>query len=455
MRIIMKLPFATALMMTAMLGSAAAQTPPKPSDIKAKPVATVPIRPNGTPDTVAKAKEQSDRLAIQSDLAWINLYNGAINGEASDRLVAAIKTFQKYHKTQETGTLTAQERSTLAAEAKKLRDNVGWAVITDPLTGSRIGLPQKLLPQVISDVNGTKWSSTTGAIQVEFARRKEAGATTTTIADKEKKVAGRQVTYSVVKPDFFVLAGTQGQKKFYIRGQTRNDEVRTLIALYDQATEPTMGPVTVAMSSAFNPFPLLSAQAAPPPRKKVEYSTGIVVDTDGAILVDRQATEACDTIVVPSFGNAARIANDKDSELALIHIYGASDLKPLGIASSGAGKSNVSIVGIADPQSQGGRSVVTSQAATLTQAGTETTLSPEPGLGFSGAAAIDGDGKFTGMVRLKPAVVAGPTGGPLPAQALLVSADTVRKFLKANNVAAVSNQTDAKASLLRVICIRK
>ncbi len=327
-------------------------------------------------------------------------------------------------------------------------------MITDPLTGSRIGLPKKLLPQVISDVNGTKWSSATGAIQVEFARRKEAGATTATVADKEKKVAGRQVTYSVVKPDFFVLAGTQGLKKFYIRGQTKNDEVRTLIALYDQSTEGTMAPVTVAMSSAFNPFPALFAQA-PPPRKKVEYSTGIVVNTDGAILVDHQATEACDTIVVPSYGNAARIANDKDSELALIHIYGASDLKPLGIASGGAAKSNVSVVGIADPQSQGGRSVVTTQAATITQAGTETTLSPEPGLGFSGAAAIDSDGKFIGMVRLKPAVVAGPTGGPLPAQALLVSTDTVRKFLKANNVTTPSGQTDAKASLLRVICIRK
>jgi hypothetical protein len=216
-----------------------------------------------------------------------------------------------------------------------------------------------------------------------------------------------------------------------------------------------MAPVTVAMSSAFNPFPALSAQAAPPPRKKVEYSTGIVVNTDGAILVDRQATEACDTIVVPSFGNAARIANDKDSELALIHIYGASDLKPLGMTSGSAAKPNVSIFGIADPQSQGGRAAVTSQTATITSTGTETTLAPEPGLGFSGAATIDSDGKFAGIARLKPAVVAGPAGGPLPAQALLVSADTVRKFLKANNVTTPSNQTDAKASLLRVICIRK
>ncbi len=317
--------------------------------------------------------------------------------------------------------------------------------MSDPLTGSRLGLPMKLLPQVVSDVNGTKWSSATGAIQIEMSRRKEAGATTATVADKEKKTAGRNVTYNVIKPDFFVLAGVQGLKKLYIRGQTKNDEVRILTVLYDQATEATMTPITVAMSSAFNPFPALVAQAAPPPRKKVEYSTGIVVSADGAILADRQATEACDTLVVPSYGNAARIANDAASELALLHIYGVSDLKPLGMASSGAAKPQVSVIGIADPQNQAGRSAVTSLAAVVTPVGPDLTLSPEPGLGFSGAAAFDSDGKFAGIARLKPAVVAGPNGGPLPAQALLVSADTVRKFLKNNDVTVPSAQTDAKA----------
>jgi peptidoglycan hydrolase-like protein with peptidoglycan-binding domain len=453
----MKLPFATALMMSAMLGSAAGQAPAKPSDIKPKLVVTVPIRPAGVqaaPDA-AKAKEQAERLSIQSDLAWISLYNGVINGEVSDRLVAAIKTFQKNQKATETGTLSPQERNTLAAEAKKLQDNVGWKVITDPLTGTRLGLPMRLLPQVVSDINGTKWSSATGAIQIELSRRKEAGATTATIADTEKKIASRKVTYSVVKPDFFVLAGLQGLKKFYIRGQAKNDEVRVLTVLYDQATEGTMTPVTVAMSSAFNPFPTHVAQITPPPRKKVEYSTGIIASADGAILTDRQTTEACDTIVVPGYGNAARLATDETRELALLHIYGVANLKPLTMVNNGAAKPHVNVVGIADPQNQGGRSTATNHAAVVAPAGTDVTLSPEPALGFSGAAAVDSDGKFAGMARLKPAVVAGPTGTPLPAQALLVSADTVREFLKANDVTTTSGQSDAKASVLRVICIRK
>lgn len=451
--------------LTALPGSAFAQAPaakqpapPKqaPAHTGPKSVATVPIRPGvQAPVDTAKAMEQAERLAIQSDLAWISLYNGAINGEASDRMVAAIKAFQKDHGAKETGVLNTQERSTLGAAARKLQDNVGWKIMTDATSGARIGLPSKLVPLIVSDVNGTKWSSATGTIQIEFARRKEAGATTATVAANEKKLNARKTAYSVVKPDFFVLSGMQGLKKFYIRGQTRGDEVRTLTILYDQATEGTMTPVTVAMSSAYNPFPGGAAQAGPPPRKKVEYSTGIVVSADGAIVADRQMTEGCMTIAVPGHGNATRVADDEARELALLRIYGASGLKPLAIAGSGPAKPSVTLTGIADPQNQGGRNAVTAVAATATASGAETSLSPEPALGFSGAAAIDSEGKFAGLARLKPAMVAGPAGTPLPAQALLVPADAVRDFLKAKGVMIASGPSDAKASVLRLVCVRK
>lgn len=461
----MKLPLVIAAILAALPGSAVAQTPAKqqpqakqaPTQIKPKPVTTVPVRPAvQTPVDTAKAMEQAERLAIQSDLAWVSLYNGAINGEASDRMVAAIKAFQKDHGAKETGVLNAQERSALSAAAKKLQDNVGWKIVSDATSGARIGLPSKLVPLIVSDVNGTKWSSATGTIQIEYARRKEPGATTATVAASEKKLNARKADYSVVKPDFFVLSGTQGLKKFYIRGQTRNDEVRVLTILYDQATEGTMIPVTVAMSSAYNPFPGNGvAQASPPPRKKVEYSTGIIASADGAIVADRQATDGCMTIAVPGYGNATRIADDEARELALLRIYGATGLKPLAMAGNGATNPKVSLTGISDPQNQGGRNAVTSAAAVAAPVGTDITLSPEPAVGFSGAAAIDSDGKFAGLTRLKPAAVAGPTGTPLPAQALLVSADSVRDFLKAKGVTVASGPSDAKTSVLRLVCVRK
>jgi hypothetical protein len=41
------------------------------------------------------------------------------------------------------------------------------------------------------------------------------------------------------------------------------------------------------------------------------------------------------------------------------------------------------------------------------------------------------------------------------AQGALVTADTVREFLKANGVAANGVSGDAKAAVVRVICVRK
>jgi peptidoglycan hydrolase-like protein with peptidoglycan-binding domain len=416
-------------------------------------VATVPIRPAlQTPADTANAMAQAERLGLQSDLAWVGQYNGAITGEVSERMVAAIKEFQKARGGKPTGVLNSQERGVLADTAKRKQESVGWKIVTDPGTGVRLGVPTKLVPQQSSEANGAKWTSATGTIQIQLARRKEANPTTAKLAEAEKKEpAGRTIDYTVVKPDFFVLSGLQGLKKFYVRGTFKGDEVRVLTILYDQATENTVEPVVIAMSSAFNPFPSGAQVAGPPPRKTVEYGTGVIVSEDGAIVTDRQVVDSCLAIAISGHGNADRVAVDKDHDLALLRIYGARGLKPLNLA-NGASKPGVELTGIADPQNQGGGAAASSVKATIAQVGGDPALAPAPAIGFSGAAALDGDGKFAGIALLKPVVVAGPAAA---AQAALVPADTVREFLKANGVDAAGGSPDAKASVVRVICVRK
>jgi peptidoglycan hydrolase-like protein with peptidoglycan-binding domain len=426
--------------------------------VKPKPVTTIPIRPAlQTPADTANAMAQAERQAIQSDLAWVGQYNGAITGEVSERMVAAIKEFQKERGGKPTGVLNPQERGALAETARRRQDNVGWKIVTDAGSGVRLGIPTKLVPQQSSDANGARWNSSTGTIQIQLSRRKESNPTTAKLAEKEKKEpAGRAVDYTVVKPDFFVLSGLQGLKKFYVRGTFKGDEVRILTILYDQATENTVEPVVIAMSSAFNPFPSGAQIAGPPPRKTVEYGTGIVVSDDGAIVTDRQITDGCLTIAIAGFGNADRVTEDKDHDLALLRIYGARGLKPLGLG-NGAAKTGVELTGIADPQNQGGGAAASSVKATTTQVGSgnDLALAPPPAVGFSGAAAFDADGKFAGIALLKPVVVAGPPNAAPAVQATLVSADAVREFLKANAVNAADGSSEAKASVVRVICVRK
>jgi len=430
-------------------------TPPSTLGAKPKQVATVPVRPAlQTPADTANAMAQAERLAIQSDLAWVGQYNGAISGEVSERMVEAIKEFQKAAGGKQTGVLNPKERSVLAETAKRRQDNAGWKIVTDSASGARLGIPTKLVPQQTSDANGAKWSSPTGTIQIQLSRRKEANPTTAKLAEREKREpAGRAVDYTVVKPDFFVLSGLQGQKKFYVRGTFKGDEVRILTILYDQATENTVEPVVIAMSSAFNPFP---ANAGPAPRKTVEYGTGVIVIDDGAIVTDRQITDGCLAIAIAGFGNADRVAEDKDHDLALLRIYGARGLTPLGLTDDTA-RTSVELTGISDPQNQGGGAAVSSIKASVAQigGGGDLALSPAPAVGFSGAAALDGDGKFAGVALLKPVIVAGPAAAAQAAQAVLVPAELVREFLKANGVNAARGSSDAKAAIVRVICVRK
>jgi peptidoglycan hydrolase-like protein with peptidoglycan-binding domain len=438
--------------------SAQAQlTAPSTVGIKPKPVTTAPIRPAlQKPEETADAMAQAERLALQSDLAWVGQYNGAITGDVSERMVAAIKEFQKARGGKPTGVLNPQERGILADTARRRQDNVGWKIVTDPGTGVRLGIPAKLAPQQTSDANGAKWVSSAGTIQIQLTRRKEASPTTAKLAEREKKEPGRDIDYTVVKPDFFVLSGLQGLKKFYLRGTFKGDEVRILTILYDQATENTVGPVVIAMSSAFTAFPSGAQVAGPPPRKTVEYGTGVVVSDDGAIVADRQVTDECIAITIGGYGNADRVAEDRDHDLALLRIYGARGLKPLNLV-NGASQTALDLTGVSDPQNQGGAAAVSSVKAVAAQigGGSDVSLSPAPALGFSGAPALDSDGKFAGIALLKPVVVAGLPNATPTTQAVLVTADTVRDFLKASSVNASGGSSDAKASVVRVICVRK
>lgn len=453
----MRSMLAATLILASATGASAQMTTQQLPGTKPKVVQTVPIKPPAlqTASETADGMAQAERLSLQSDLAWVGEYNGAITGDVSSRMVDAIKAYQKARGGKPTGVLNPQERTALAETARRKQDSVGWKIVTEMTSGARLGIPAKLVPQQATDANGSKWSSPTGTVQVLLSRRKEANPSTAKLADAEKKEpAGRKVDYTVVKPDFFVLSGLQGLKKFYVRGTFKGDEVRIMTILYDQATENTVEPVVIAMSSAFNAFPS-GPQAGPPPRKTVEYGTGIVVSDDGAILADRLVTDSCLAITIGGFGNADRLAEDKEHDLALLHIYGARGLKPLSLAGRAA-KTSVDVVGIADPQSQGGAAGVSSvRAALASVGGGDAALSPPPAVGFSGGPAVDGEGKFAGVALLKPAMVAGPATVAPASQAVMVSPDAVRDFLKANGVAANGTSADAKAAVVRVICVRK
>ncbi len=230
-------------------------------------------------------------------------------------------------------------------------------------------------------------------------------------------------------------------------------------AVNDQGMDGIMDPVAVAMSSAFVPFPA-GVAAAPPPRRKVEYATGIAVDGTGHILTHAQAADGCYVITVAGLGNADRVAEDKDAELALLRVYGAQNLLPVTFSGEAQKGPDVTLVGIADPQAQaGGGAVTTARARLADGAAAFRPVDPAPALGFSGAAALDGQGRLIGMVALKTAVVAGTAATGTGAQAVIVPSEAIKPFLEKEGIAPAPSAPPgldaARVSIVRVICVRK
>jgi Putative peptidoglycan binding domain len=412
--------------------------------------------PKPSPEVIAAyaAMPAAERRAVQSDLVWTGDFNGIPSDEFGERSINAVKSYQARIGAAETGILTAEQRAALAATAKAKQESSGFQVVADPVSGVRLAVPVKRVGAASPTPRGTRWSSGRGEVQIETFRLAEPGTTLTAVFEREKKEpTNRRVEYNLLRDNFFVLSGLQGLKRFYLRAHAKDNEVRGMLILYDQAMQGIMDPIAVAMSSRFEPFPVA---AAPPPRRKVEYATGIVIDATGHVITDRQAIDGCNVITLTGLGNAELLG--ETGELALLRVYGARSLSPVGFVGESRSGAEVTLVGIADPQQQGGNSGATVARARIGEAGgTARPLEPAPALGFSGAAALDGGGRLVGMVLAKTAVLAGPTY--VVAQAQLVPAEDIRSFLTGRNIAPAATPSAgieaAKASVVRVICVRK
>lgn len=394
-----------------------------------------------------------ERLLIQAALLWAGDFTGAAeNGD--DPLAVAIKNFQKRKNYKVTGTLTDRERGELISAAKTYQDEFGWSVVVDPATGIRIGLPTKMVPLAREGKRGTHWSSRYGDVQVETFRIADPALKLSALFEREKlEPATRKIEYSILRDDSFFINGLQGLKKFSVRAQIRNGEVRGFTMLYDQAMEGIVAPVMVAMASAFSPFPQRAAPFATL-AKSVEYGSGLVVSAQGHIVADAQLTQGCQVIVANGFGDAERIAEDKEKGLALLRVYGTRSFTPIALPRhTAAAKGDVTIAGIPDPRANDGRTTLTEIKAKLTGPALELRDSV-PMAGFSGAAAIDANGRFIGLTEMRNAVLASIQPAVPPVR--LVRADQIRSFLDAHKVAQpAASATDPREAVVRVICVRK
>jgi hypothetical protein len=335
---------------------------------------------------------------------------------------------------------------TIGPPSQGALEAAGWRIIDDLVTGARLGLPSALVSKTVPARMGSRWTSKQGQIDIETFRLHEAALPA--LFDAEKKVRRRTVEHSTLTPDSFVMSGMQGLKRFIVRVQANGSELRGVTILFDQAIEGVMAPIAAVMANTYQGFP--DPNAAPPPglRRSVEYGTAIVVSGQGHLITSAQIADGCQSITIPGFGHAERIAADKANDIALLRVYGAQDLLPAALAGDSGAVDDLTLVGIADPLAQAGGGAVTRAPAHRSAQN----LDPAPKPGFAGAAAVDAQGRFAGMVDVQSTAVA---GAGAVSQATLIPVETLRAFLQAQNIALTTNRNAIDQSVVRVICVRK
>lgn len=218
-----------------------------------------------------------DRKAIQNDLVWASTYNGTLDGTFGRGTFEAVMAFELKARLKADGIVEPAERTTLATEAGKLRTSTGYQVVADPKTGIRLGLPLKAVDATAPRGRGTAWTRKDGRLTV-FTEAYKAGEADLGAMFEERKAdqPGRKVTYSVLRPGWFVVAGETQTHKFYARYASGASGVVGYTYGYEK-TVPDGDRMAVIIANSFDPFPG-AAPAAPPAAVAV---TTIPIGPDG------------------------------------------------------------------------------------------------------------------------------------------------------------------------------
>ena len=326
----------------------------------------------------------------------------------------------------------------------------GWRLVTDPATGVLIGLPDRLFTQTHDAPHGTLWSSPHGEVQVETFRIQQPDWKAL-FERMKSQPRTRRVQTSSLQDDSFTISGTQGLKDFAVRAAQRDGEARGFSIIYDQAMEGTVAPVIARMTNAFAAFPEQSAPFALP-TKAVAYGTGIAVSGRGDVITSARLTQNCTVLVVAGFGPAERVATEHG--IALLRVFGAHKIAPIAFSESAAAPGPLRLIGVPDPREQSGGGTAREVAARLSEHSDIALERPAPMAGFAGAAAIDAQGRFAGLVELAGVQVA--ANAPVTPPLQLIDAASIRGVLDAHSVPVSQIASgDPNANVVRVICVRK
>ncbi len=207
--------------------------------------------------------EEAERKAIQNDLIWTGDFNGVAGGEFGKRTYDALLAFERRAQGVSDGILTPPERAALTRAADQARLAIRFAPITDQSTGIRIGLPAALLPARVAVENGVVYRRPDGAVTLQLTSLPAAQAFDDLFERLRQDGPGRKVTYRLKRPDWFVISGEEGGRRFYTRLAQGPAAIRGYTFRYPVDQAASLDRIMIAIANSFEPFPGTDVAANP------------------------------------------------------------------------------------------------------------------------------------------------------------------------------------------------
>ncbi|MBM6596728.1 peptidoglycan-binding protein [Microvirga pudoricolor] len=350
-----------------------------------------------------EALADPDRKAVQEALIWTGDYSGMADGSFGRQTFEAIGSFQQRNRQPATGILSSSSRAALLSAAQQAKAAAGFTVLDDPKSGARIGIPTKILPkQEANQSGGSRWQSADGKVTLD-TRVAPPDATLQAIFDRNIAIQapGRVVSYKIIRPDFFVIAGETATGKFYTRYASGASGLRAFSIGYDKALAPSIDRIVVAVANSFVPFPpavssgpAIVAQPSPAPAPAAPPTAGPRLLGTGLATGPRQLTTTA-----PLQGCANLLAGGlKPSRVSgqdAVVMEFATDLKaqprPL---SEGTMTDGADVLILAFTQADGAPRLTVARGTALGERRFSAPLQP----GASGAPVLDAAGRLIGLV---------------------------------------------------------
>ena len=396
----------------------------------------------------------ADRRAIQDNLVWTGIYKGIVDGEFGRMTYNAMRTYTSRRPGAVEGILGAPDRAALAAEAAKARAAVDFRVIQEPRAGFAIGIPQKIFSRKTDGDSGVRFETADKTAGVETFRLRESTTSLQTFYESLRATApNRRVTYSVLRPDFFVVAAETPTRSSYTRvarGMAGNEAVlRGFTVSWPKAQQARYEILSIAIANAFDPFGHKAAAAAggtkpsgapgadasqrtAPPSAPAITSTAVALAPNRFVAVLSQPV--CMDARVGS--RAARLVRqDPATGLTLFEVAGATATRLRAGAQKAASGASAVVLFAAPGErpTASSISVATGSLSDFSDPQTARLLAYLPSEA-TGAPVLSRKGELVGLVAPVPANLRKNPGAPPPASRTMISGEALMAFAMASGL---------------------